>query len=69
MRRIAITPAAYNAIKGSLPKSAQLKEPQLNDRGNYFIWMPDSVLTRLTVMRTHGEDCSDTIVRLAGLET
>jgi hypothetical protein len=35
--RIAITPAAYRAIKGTLPEGSVVLKPERNSRGRYLL--------------------------------
>jgi hypothetical protein len=60
MIRIAITPAAFEAMLGSVAV-----EPAVNERGEREIWLEEGVLNRLRLMRGPGESYSDVIVRVA----
>ena len=64
MIRLAITPAAYAAIKASLPKRAKERPPMLDAKGNYLVHLEPGVVAQLTALRGNGEDYSDVIVRL-----
>jgi hypothetical protein len=66
--RIAITPAAYAAIKSSLPKGARERPPQRDAAGRYLVHLDPPVLNRLTALRRPGEDYSEVILRLAAME-
>jgi hypothetical protein len=64
MIRIAISPAAFDAIAATLPGTVGFE----NDRdaeGNWFIWIPHDVLAKLNHMRGPGESYSDVILALA----
>ena len=67
MIRIAITPAAYEAIIATLPEGAPLW-PVQRQGGQCLIHIEAAVLDRLRAMREPGEDYSDVIVRLTRLE-
>jgi hypothetical protein len=63
--RIAITPAAFEAIAATLPLGSVGFEPQTNAKGERLIWLEAAVVNRLAAMRGPGEDYSDVITRLA----
>ncbi len=65
MIRIAITPAAFEAIAATLPLGSVGYEPQLNAKGERLIWLEAAVVDRLAAMRGPGESYSDVILRLA----
>ncbi len=67
MIRIAITPAAYEAICATLPEGAPLW-PVEGQGGQCFIHVEAAVVDRLAAMRGPGEDYSDVILRLVELE-
>jgi hypothetical protein len=67
MIRIEITAAAHAALAASATHGAV--EPRRSPEGSYFIWLAPKALKRLMVAREPGEDYSDTIVRLAEMET
>ncbi len=67
MIRIAITPAAYEAICSTLPKGAPLW-PVQRQGGRCLVHVEAAVVDRLRAMRERGETYSDVIVRLAQLE-
>ncbi len=64
MIRIAITPAAYEAIIATLPQGAPLW-PVQRQGGQ---WPQAAVVDRLAAMRGPREDYSDVILRIARLE-
>jgi len=66
--RIAITPAAFEAIAATLPLGSVGFEPELSAKGQRLIWLEAAVLERLRAMRRPGESYSDVILRLAQLE-
>ncbi len=68
MIRIAITPAAYEAIAATLPLGSVGYERAPNATGERLIWLEAAVVERLTAMRGPGEGYSDVILRLAHLE-
>ena len=68
MIRIAITPAAYDAIAATLPLGSVGYEPQLNAKGERLIWIEAIWHDRLAAMREPGESYSDVILRLVELE-
>jgi hypothetical protein len=61
MIRLAITPAAYAAIKASLPKRATERTPMLDAKGNYFVHLQPSVVAHLKTLRKTGEEYSNVI--------
>jgi hypothetical protein len=63
--RIAITPAAFEAIAATLPLGSVAVEPAVNERGEREIWLEEGVLNRLRLMRGPGESYSDVIVGVA----
>jgi hypothetical protein len=65
MVRIAITPAAYAAIKATLPPSAAIRPLERTTNGKVFVHLDRRAIDRLTAERRRGENLSDTIVRLA----
>ncbi len=64
MIRIAISPAAYDAICATLPLGSVACEPQLNDCGERLIWLEQTWVNRLGAMRRQRESYSDVILRL-----
>ena len=67
MVRIAISPAAFDAICATLPTSVGY-EPQLSEKGERLIWLEAAMVDRLGAMRGPGESYSDVILRIAGRE-
>jgi hypothetical protein len=65
MISISITLAAFEAIKGTLPKGADAWPAQPDDRGGVRIWFEPRFVDRLRAMRAPGESYSDVILRLA----
>jgi len=68
MIRIAITSAAFEAIKATLPVGSAAYEPQRTAEGGYFIWVERSWLNKLEALRQPGEGLSETIIRLVAME-
>jgi hypothetical protein len=66
--RIAITPAAYAAIKSSLPNGARERPPQSDAAGDYSVHLELHVIAQLRAVRRPGEDYSEVILRLAAME-
>jgi len=66
--RIAITSAAYAAIKSSLPKGARERPPQRDAAGHYLVHLDPPVLDQLTALRGPGEGYSEVILRVAAME-
>jgi hypothetical protein len=62
--RIAITPAAYDAISATLPLGSVAYEGEANERGERLIWLEDAMADRLAALRGPGESYGD--VRIAG---
>ena len=69
MIRIAITSAAYAAIKSRLPKGARERPPQRDAAGHFLVHLDPPVLDQLSALRMHGEAYSEVILRLAAMET
>jgi len=67
MIRIAITPAAYEALIATLPPIAPLL-PVQRQGGQFLIHVEAAVVNRLEAMREPGEDYSDVILGLTQLE-
>jgi hypothetical protein len=65
MVRIAITPAAFEAIAKTLPLGSFGYENATNEKGERLIWLEPSMVDRLRAMRGPGESWSDVILRLA----
>jgi hypothetical protein len=68
MIRIAITPAAFEAIAATLPLGSVGYEPQPNPKGERLIWLDSAVVDRLAALRGPGESYSDVILRLVEIE-
>ena len=66
MIRIAITPAAYEAIAATLALGTVAVEPERAADGSVHIWLDPGVLARLKALRGAGESYSDVILRLSG---
>jgi hypothetical protein len=69
MVRISTTASAFNAIADTLPLGSVGFEREPTEGGMRMIWLERAVVDRLRTMRQRGEDISDTIVRLAALES
>jgi hypothetical protein len=69
MIRIAITPAAFEAIAVTLPLGSVGYENEINERGERLIWLDHAVVSRLRTVRGPGESYSDAILRLAANQT
>jgi hypothetical protein len=65
MIRIAITPAAFDAIAATPPLGSAGYENEINERGERYVWLAPNVVDRLRAMRGPGESYSDVILRLA----
>ena len=68
MIRIAITPAAFDAIAATLPLGSVTFEQQLGANGERFIWLEGRILNKLAAERRRGESYSDVILRLVEIE-
>ena len=64
MIRIAITPAAFEAIAATLPGNVGF-ESKRAPNGDWFIWLDHATVARLNALRGPGESYSDVILRLA----
>ena len=64
MIRIAITPAAFEAISATLPLGSVGFEREPDAKGERQIWVEAAVVDRLAAMRGPGESYSDVIMRL-----
>jgi hypothetical protein len=62
--RIAISPAAFDAISATFPLGSVAYEAELNEQGERLIWLADAMADRLGAMRGPGESYSDVIMRL-----
>ena len=65
MIRIAITPAAFDAIAATLPLGSVGCKPELNEKGERLIWLERAHVDKLAAMRGPGESYSDVILRIA----
>jgi hypothetical protein len=63
MIRIAITAAAFEAIKGTLPLGSVGFEPEPDAKGERGVWIERSVVDKLSALRGP-EGYSDVILRL-----
>jgi hypothetical protein len=63
--RIAITPAAVEAIAATMPLNSVAVEAVRAPNDDVYIWLDPAVLNRLRAMRGPGESYSDVILRLA----
>jgi hypothetical protein len=68
MIRIAITAAAFEAIKATLPLGSVGYENATNERGERLIWIDDRQADKLGAMRGPEESYSDVILRLVEVE-
>ena len=68
MIKIAISQAAFDAIVATLPLGSIAYEPQLNDRGERYVWLEQPWVDRLSAMRRQGEDYSAVILQLTAAE-
>jgi hypothetical protein len=67
MIRIAITAAAFEAIKATLPLGSVGFEPEPDAKGERTIWIDDRQADKLAAMRGPGESYSDVILRIAAV--
>jgi hypothetical protein len=67
MIKIAVTEAAYQAIAESLSEDARLMTQERHADG-VWLWLDKATLSQMAALRRSGEDYSDVILRLAGLE-
>ena len=67
MIRIAVTPAAFDAVVSVLPFGSPPYEPQPNEKGERMIWLEESVANKLRAASGPGESYSDVILRLFAL--
>jgi hypothetical protein len=66
MIRIAITAAAYAAIRESLPVADSPRyAPQKAVGGRYVVSVPDDTVDKLAALSSPSESISDVIIRLA----
>jgi hypothetical protein len=67
MIRLAISPAAFQAIVDTLPGSVNV-ENQRADNGDVYVWLDPGVVAKLKAPRGPGESYSDVILRAAAGE-
>jgi hypothetical protein len=68
MIRLAISPAAFDAIAAKLPLGSVGYEAKLNANGERLIWVETPVADKLAAIRRPGESYSDVILRLVEAE-
>jgi hypothetical protein len=61
---ISLTPAAFAALKATLPKGSKAELSPVG-QGEYLVTFPNGVLDRLRALRGPSESYSDVILRLA----
>jgi hypothetical protein len=66
--RIAISPAAFDAICATLPLGSVGYENAVDANGDRLIWLPHDAIAKLRYLRGPGESYSDVIIRLAAGE-
>jgi hypothetical protein len=64
MVRIAISPAAFNAITATLPGSVGV-ENKRDAEGNWQIWLDRRIVDKLNAIREIHESLSEVILRVA----
>jgi hypothetical protein len=69
MIRIAITAAAYEAIKATLPLGTVGYEAKRTDQGEVLLWLERRALDRLDALRQPGDGYSEIILRMAAMES
>ena len=65
MIRIAVSPRAYRAIRGTLPEGSVVLKPERDGRGRYLLMLDENTANSLNLQRRLGESISDVIIRLA----
>jgi hypothetical protein len=65
MIRIAITPAAFDAIAATMPFGSANIEPTLTADGERFIWQERAAVNKLRALRQPGESYSEVILRVS----
>jgi hypothetical protein len=55
LRRIAVSPRAYRAIKATLPRGSVVYPPERNAHGEYLLWLSEAEANRLAALRRRGE--------------
>ena len=68
MIRVAITPAAFQAIAATLPLGSVGYEGEPDAKGERLIWLEAAIVDKLAAMRGPGESFSDVILRLVELD-
>ena len=68
MIKLAISPAAFEALTRTLPLGNVVYENGTNEKGRAHHLARANVVNRLKAMRGRGESYSDVIVRLVELE-
>jgi hypothetical protein len=68
MIRIAITPAAFDAIAATLPVGSVAFEPDTGDKGERHIWLVPEIVNKLRHLCGPGESYSDVILKVAAGE-
>jgi hypothetical protein len=68
MIRIAITAAAFEAIKATLPLGSVGFEPEPDAKGERYVWLEEGWVNKLSALRGPGESYSDVILRVVGME-
>jgi hypothetical protein len=63
--RVAVSPRAYRAIKGTLPEGSVVYPPERNNRGQYLLWLSEAEASRLSAIRKPWESVSAAVIRLA----
>ena len=67
MIRIAITPAAFEAIVATLPGNVGFENKRAPN-GDWYIWLDYAAVAKLKALRGPGESHSDAILRLVETE-
>jgi hypothetical protein len=67
MIRVAITPAAFEAIERTLALGTVAVEPKVNEKGERLIWLETRQVDKLNSIRRPGESYSEAIIRLSAL--
>ena len=65
MIRIAVSPRAYRAIKGTLPEDSVIYPPERDRRGRYLLTLTEAEAKRLRAIRRPWESVSAAVIRLA----
>jgi hypothetical protein len=61
---LVISPAAYDAIRASLPKGAIPWEARRSPQGDFLVWVDEPTRTAVEAAVLPGECISDAILRL-----